>query len=297
MAARSIYQRQASLAHPTYTRRVLGNTMACKDLDSDANFSRPRIMLLPCHRLCLIRLFPVMLVCVVGINGCSTGQRFLSQPPEPARASEPARVQAPASAELPYYASRPGMKVYSVPRRGSRVLATLTRHQKVLRSDVQRGYARIRTPDGRIQGWVDNGLLIWRLPASKPSGTRTAAVKCPPQSAPAASPAEQAASAEPAAPAVQAAPVETPAPTEPAALAEQVAPAEPAAPAVQAAPVETPAPTEPVALAEQAAPAEPVALAEPAVPAEQAAPAETSPPAENTDGLQVRPGAEVFDRF
>lgn len=230
-------------------------------------------MLLPCHRLCLIRLFPVMLVCVVGINGCSTGQRFLSQPPEPDLASEPARVPAQASAELPYYASRPGMKVYSAPRPGSRVLATLSRHQKVLRSDVQRGYARIRTPDGRIRGWVDNGLLIWRLPAAKPSGTRTAAVKCPPQPAPLASP------AEPTAPAEQAT------------SAEPTAPAETAAPAELAAPAEHAVPAEPVALAE------PEALAEPAVPAEPAAPAETSPPAENTDGLPARPGAEVFDRY
>ena len=230
-------------------------------------------MLLPCHGLCLIRLFPVMLACVVGMSGCTTGQRFLSQPPEPALSRASAPVRAPASAELPYYASRPDLKVYSAPRRGSRVLATLTRHQKVLRSEVQRGYARIRTPDGRIQGWVDNGLLIWRLPASKPSGTGTAAVKYAPLPAPPAS------SAELAAPAEQAAPVEPAAPAEPAALAEQAAPAEPAA------------------LAEQAAPAEPAALAERAAPAEPAAPAETSPPAENADGLQARPGAEVFDRF
>ena len=226
-------------------------------------------MLLPCHRLCLIRLFPVMLVCVVGISGCSTGQPFLSQPPEPARASEPVRVQAQASAELPYYASRPGMKVYSAPKRGSRVLATLPRHQKVLRSEVQRGYARIRTPDSRIQGWVDNGLLIWRLPASRPSVTRTAAVKCAPQPAPPACPAESAAPAE----------------------AEQVVPAEPAAAVELAVPADSVVPAEQVAAAESAAPAEQTA------PAEPAAPAETSPPAEKTDGLQARPGAEVFDRF
>ena len=212
--------------------------MACKHLDSDNNFSRPRIMLLPCHRLCLIRLFPVMLVCVVGMNGCSTGQRFLSQPPEPARASEPAWVQAPASAELTYYASRPGMKVYSAPKRGSRVLATLTRHQKVLRSDVQRGYARIRTPDGRIQGWVDNGLLIWRLPASKPSSTRTAAVKCPPQPAPPASAAEPVAPAEQTAPAEPVAPDEQTALAEPAARAEEAPLAEPEAPAETSPPAE-----------------------------------------------------------
>lgn len=189
-------------------------------------------MHLPRHRFCLIRFFPVMLVCVVGMNGCSTGQRFLSQPPEPAR------VPALASAELPYYASRPGIKVYSAPRRGSRVLATLTLHQKVLRSDVQHGYARIRTPDGRIQGWVDNGLLIWRLPASQPSGTGTAAVKCPPQPAPPASPAETAAPAE------QVAPTETAASAEPAVLAEQAAPVEPVAPAELAAPAETSPPAE-----------------------------------------------------
>lgn len=256
-------------------------------------------MLLPCYRLCLIRLFPVMLVCVVGISGCSTGQQFLSPPPEPARASEPARVQAPTSAELPYYASRPGMKVYSAPKRGSRVLATLTRHQKVLRSDVQRGYARIRTPDGQIQGWVDNGLLIWRLPASQLSATRKGAVECAPQPAPPESPAEPAApvAAEPAAsvelavPAEPAAPAELAAPAESAAAAELTVPAESAAPAELAAPAESAAPAEPADSVELAAPAEQAALAEPA------APAETSPPAGNSDGLQARPGAEVFDRF
>jgi hypothetical protein len=230
-------------------RMVFGNTMACRHLDSDHHYSRPRLMFLTWHGLCLIRLFPVMLVCVVGMNGCSSGQRFLSQPP------------APASAELPYYASRPDLKVYSAPRRGSRVLATLTRHQKVLRSDVQRGYARIRTADGRIQGWVDNGLLIWRLPAAKPSGTRSAAVKYAPQPAPVASSAQPAALAEPASP------------------LEQVVTAEPAAPAETAAPVAQSIPTEPVVLAEEAAPAE------------------ASPPAEITDGVKARPGAEVFDRY
>lgn len=194
-------------------------------------------MLLPCHRLCLIRLFPVLLVCVVGINGCSIGQGFLSTPAEPAPAPEPARVAAPAAVELPYYAGRRGLKVYSAPRRGARVLATLPLHQKVLRSEVQYGYARIRTPNGRIKGWVDNGLLIWRLPA-RPSGTRTAVVKCPPQSVPAASPVEQAAPGEQKAATESAVPAEQTASTEPAALAEQAASSEPAAPAETSSPAE-----------------------------------------------------------
>lgn len=188
-------------------------------------------MLLPCDRLRLIRLVPVMLACVLGINGCSSGQGFFSQPPEQARAPEPARVQPPASAELPYYAGRRNLKIYSAPGRGARVLGTLALHQKVLRSEVRDGYARIRTPDGRKQGWVDNGLLIWRLP-TKRSATATAAAKCPPQAAPLASPAE---------PTV---PVEATASAEPAAPAEPSAPAEPASSAELAVPAETSPPAE-----------------------------------------------------
>ena len=248
------------LAVSVSARRGLGNTMACRDLDSDNDFSRPRIMLLSRHRLCLIRLLPLMLVCVLGINGCSIGQEFFSPPAEPAPAPEPARAAARAAAELPYYAGRRGLKVYSAPRRGARVLATLPLHQKVLRSEVQYGYARIRTPNGRIEGWVDNGLLIWRLPA-RPSNTRTAAVKCPPQSAPAASPVESAA------------------------RAEQTASAEPAAPAGQTGSAET------AASPEQEIPVEQTASSE------SAAPAESSLPSEDTGGLQARPSAEVFDRF
>lgn len=191
----------------------------------------------PCHRLCLIRLFPVMLVCVLGMSGCSLGQGFFSRPAEPARAPEPAPVAAPPVAELPYYAGRRGLKVYSEPKRGSRVLAKLPLHQRVLRSEVQYGYARIRTPNGRIQGWVDNGLLIWRLPA-RPAVTRTAAVKCPPQPAPAASPVEPAAPAEQKAATEPAVPAEQTAAAESAALAGQAASGEPAAPA------ETPSPAE-----------------------------------------------------
>ena len=189
-------------------------------------------MFRPCHWLRLIRLFPLMLVGVMGMNGCSTGQGFLSQSPESARAPEPARVQARTSAELPYYAGRRNLKVYSAPRRGARVLGTLALHQKVLRSEVQDGYARIRTPDGRKQGWVNNGLLIWRLPAAKRSATAAATVKCPPQTAPLASP------AEPAAPVEQTASVEPPAP------AEQTASADPADPAELAAPAEVAPPAE-----------------------------------------------------
>ena len=123
-----------------------------------------------------------------------------------APAPAPAPAPAESSAESPYYASRADIKVHSAPSSGSRVLATLSLHQKVLRSDVQHGYARIRTPDGRIQGWVDNGLLIWRLPASQPSDTGTGAVESAPQPAPPASPAEPAAPVKTAPPAPAEAP-------------------------------------------------------------------------------------------
>lgn len=219
-----------------------------------------------CNGPCLIRFLPIMLVCVVGMSGCSTGQQFPLQTPVSLRSNTQAAVRTPAqvSAELPYYASQPDLKVYSAPRRGSRVLATLPLHQKILRSDVQRGYARIRTPNGRIQGWVDNALLIWRLPVSRPSDSGIGVVK---RAAPPANPTEQEALAEPAAP------VEQEALAEPAASAEQEVLAQPAAPVEQA------------------------ALTEQGVVAESEAPAETSSPDEYTEAFQVRPGAEVFDKF
>jgi len=65
-----------------------------------------------------------------------------------------------------YYAKSDGVKVYSEPRFSSSVVAVLKGHQKVYRYAVERGFARVTVEGSRVQGWVDNAELIWRLPAA-----------------------------------------------------------------------------------------------------------------------------------
>ncbi|MET0152786.1 MAG: SH3 domain-containing protein, partial [Candidatus Binatia bacterium] len=65
-----------------------------------------------------------------------------------------------------YYSSVEGMKVYSEPSTSSTVVGTLSLHEKVIRSKLERGYAFVESSQSGVKGWVDNAQLIWRLPAA-----------------------------------------------------------------------------------------------------------------------------------
>jgi hypothetical protein len=68
-----------------------------------------------------------------------------------------------------YYAGVEGLTVYGEPSASSKVVGTLALHEKVTRSDLQRGYAYVTSAQSGLAGWVSNAQLIWRLPAAAPA--------------------------------------------------------------------------------------------------------------------------------
>lgn len=82
-----------------------------------------------------------------------------------------------------FYAGVERLKVYKEAGASSKVLGELSLHQKVTRSKIESGYAYIKTDNGKLQGWVLNARLLWRLPATT--------------AAPGAAPAEEPAAAQP----------------------------------------------------------------------------------------------------
>jgi len=168
-------------------------------------------------------LFAGVIACALA--GCEAipgiGRQDAGAAPSPAAAAE----------ELVYFAGEDGLEVYAEPSTRSSRVGQLALHDKVLRSEVSRGYARIRTPDDRIIGWVDNARLIWRLPEQAHSEPASAV-------APSASAPSEPATAPPPAPAVTG---QTPEPSiAPELTATPEAPATPETPAA----VESP-PAEP----------------------------------------------------
>ena len=83
-------------------------------------------------------------------------------------AKTPPSSPGPATAQPPrvYYAGVDGLKVYSEPSASSKVVGTLSLHEKVTRSGVERGYAYVTSSKSGLAGWVSNAQLIWRLPAA-----------------------------------------------------------------------------------------------------------------------------------
>jgi hypothetical protein len=101
----------------------------------------------------------------------STGGWFGSAAPTP----EPTNVT-PAitsQARRVYYAGVEDLKVYGEPSTSSKVVGTLSLHEKVVRTNLERGYAFVESTKSELKGWVDNAQLIWRLPAASTTGTPT----------------------------------------------------------------------------------------------------------------------------
>ena len=82
----------------------------------------------------------------------------------PATASQVSRV---------YYAGVEGLNVYSEASTSSKVVGTLSLHEKVVRTNLERGYAFVESTKSGLKGWVDNAQLIWRLPPAPGAGTPT----------------------------------------------------------------------------------------------------------------------------
>jgi hypothetical protein len=116
---------------------------------------------------------------------------------------ERARSSSEAAAGRAYYAAAAGLKVYSEPTTSAKVVGKLALHEKVTRYKVKRGYAYVKADASDLEGWVNNSMLLWRLPATAPGRAE------PPTAAPA-----EAATEEPPAPDVPSA-AEPPEPAPP----------------------------------------------------------------------------------
>ena len=74
-------------------------------------------------------------------------------------------------AEVAYFAGVGDLPVRDGPKLSAKLVGHLTLHQRVLRSTVANGYARVRVPDGSLHGWVVSAKLLRKLPADdKPPG-------------------------------------------------------------------------------------------------------------------------------
>jgi hypothetical protein len=72
-----------------------------------------------------------------------------------------------ANGETVYYAGVDDLTVREAPEASAEIVGRLALHEKVFRSEVAKGYARVRTADSRLTGWVVNARLIWKLPADR----------------------------------------------------------------------------------------------------------------------------------
>ena len=102
----------------------------------------------------------------LALSGCAV-QKTVSgwfHKGEPSSSSEAAT-----GAGQKYYANEAGLKVYSEPTSSSKVVGKLSLHEKVTRFKVERGYAYVKADASGLAGWVNNSMLLWRLPAAKPA--------------------------------------------------------------------------------------------------------------------------------
>lgn len=102
------------------------------------------------------------------LTGCRAIQRTAGGWPgatAPKRTPEPTAAT-PAAAPRVYYAGVEGLKVYSEASVSSKVVGTLSLHEKVTRSKLERGYAYVETARSGLKGWVDNAQLVPRVPTA-----------------------------------------------------------------------------------------------------------------------------------
>lgn len=118
----------------------------------------------------------------VALGGCAAFDQTVEEwfGDEPTPTATPAD---PAAQEGVFYSSVDGLAMHFLPSGSSQVVSRLTLHQRVTRTDLQRGYAHVVADNG-LEGWVDNARLLWRLPATpvpvaapEPAGAPPAAIE------------------------------------------------------------------------------------------------------------------------
>lgn len=70
-----------------------------------------------------------------------------------------------ARGEEVFFAGAARLPVLAEPKGSAAVRGHLALHQKVIRTKIQSGYARVRADKGGLEGWVLNSRLLWKLPA------------------------------------------------------------------------------------------------------------------------------------
>jgi len=83
---------------------------------------------------------------------------------------------------LPYYVGESGVSLYPGPRAAD-AKRVLDRHEKVIRTRLQSGWALVTVDRTGEQGWVDNAKLIWRLPRTAAGVPADAAPAAPVEAA------------------------------------------------------------------------------------------------------------------
>ncbi len=68
--------------------------------------------------------------------------------------------------EAVYFVATEGLPLYAGASSAAKVLGRLPLHTKVIRTRLENGYAFVRTADGRLEGWVNNNRLDWRVPTA-----------------------------------------------------------------------------------------------------------------------------------
>jgi hypothetical protein len=127
----------------------------------------------------------LLLLVLLASLGCSTGLLGREAP-----------TKTSPDSPSPFYTGQDGLALLAAP--GGKPIAHLGLHEKVLRYRVERGFAFVRVAKTGAEGWVDNGKLLWRVPASHESGAATEAPE------PTEQPAAEATAEEPAAEATEA---------------------------------------------------------------------------------------------
>lgn len=113
-----------------------------------------------------------IIIFMIGLAGCSLSEIMEPFQSEPTP-QQPSSSYAVDSKPTPYYTGANGLKLYAEPNSASKVLARLGLYQKVLRYKQEKGYAYVTVVGSGIEGWIDNGKLIWQLPVpAKPKPTR-----------------------------------------------------------------------------------------------------------------------------
>lgn len=86
-----------------------------------------------------------------------------------------------------FYVGVDGLKVFPEPRFSKTCIAELALHEKVVRDQLEKGFAHIRVVKTGQTGWVNNAHLLWKIcPSAKtlPQTPEPLAAPPPPDPAP-----------------------------------------------------------------------------------------------------------------